>query len=79
MRATISGDEGKGFIKLIVAKDSDKLVGAHLVGPDVGEIMQVLPPPPSLSAPHPPRLFIYELHTRCSMLVVVAALRVSLS
>jgi len=40
MRATISGDEGKGFIKLIVAKDTDKLVGAHLVGPEVGEIMQ---------------------------------------
>lgn len=40
MRATISGDEGKGFIKLIVAKDSDLLVGAHLVGSEVGEIMQ---------------------------------------
>jgi glutathione reductase (NADPH) len=43
MRATISGDEGKGFIKLIVAKDSDLLVGAHLVGSEVGEIMQVAP------------------------------------
>lgn len=40
MRATISGDEGKGFIKLIVAKKSDLLVGAHLVGSEVGEIMQ---------------------------------------
>lgn len=42
MRATISGDEGKGFIKLIVAKDSDLLVGVHLVGSEVGEIMQGL-------------------------------------
>ena len=41
MRATISGDEGKGFLKLIVAKDTDKLVGAHFVGSEVAEIMQV--------------------------------------
>ena len=40
MRATISGDEGKGFLKLIVAKDTDKLVGAHFVGSEVAEIMQ---------------------------------------
>lgn len=44
MRATISGDEGKGFIKLIVAKDSDKLVGTHIVGSEAAEIMQVRPP-----------------------------------
>ena len=49
MRATISGDEGRGYIKLIVAKDTDKLVGAHLVGPEVGEIMQARTPSP----PHP--------------------------
>lgn len=41
MRATISGDEGKGFLKLIVAKDTDKLIGAHFVGSEVAEIMQV--------------------------------------
>jgi glutathione reductase (NADPH) len=40
MRATISGDEGKGFIKLIVAKDTDKLVGSHIVGSEAAEIMQ---------------------------------------
>lgn len=65
MRATISGDEGKGFIKLIVAKDTDKLVGAHLVGPEVGEIMQVPthpPPPPALPCPHSPPLWP---HTMC--------------
>ncbi len=44
MRATISGDEGKGFMKLIVAKDSDKLVGTHIVGSEAAEIMQVRPP-----------------------------------
>ena len=41
IRATISADEGQGFLKLIVAKDTDKVVGAHFVGAEVAEMMQV--------------------------------------
>ncbi|KAI8107190.1 hypothetical protein M9434_001834 [Picochlorum sp. BPE23] len=40
MRNTISGAEGKTLMKLIVAKESDKVVGVHMVGPDSAEIMQ---------------------------------------
>lgn len=40
MRNTISGSEGRTFMKLIVAKESDKVVGIHMVGPDSAEIMQ---------------------------------------
>ena len=40
MRNTISGSEGKTLMKLIVAKESDKVVGVHMVGPDSAEIMQ---------------------------------------
>lgn len=41
MKATIGGGEGKAFMKLIVASDSDKVVGVHMIGPDCAEIMQV--------------------------------------
>jgi glutathione reductase (NADPH) len=40
MRNTISGSEGRTFMKLIVASDSQKVVGVHMVGPDSAEIMQ---------------------------------------
>lgn len=40
MRNTISGAAGKTFMKLIVASDTDKVVGVHMVGPDAAEIMQ---------------------------------------
>ncbi|KAL4430036.1 hypothetical protein ABPG77_004406 [Micractinium sp. CCAP 211/92] len=40
MRNTISGNPGKTFMKLIVASDSDVVVGCHMVGPDSAEIMQ---------------------------------------
>ena len=40
MRNTISGAEGRTFMKLIVAADTDKVVGAHMVGPDSAEILQ---------------------------------------
>ena len=42
MRNTISGAEGRTFMKLVVAADSDKVVGIHMVGPDAAEIMQGL-------------------------------------
>ncbi|KAL6771736.1 GSR2 [Auxenochlorella protothecoides x Auxenochlorella symbiontica] len=40
MRNTISGNEGRAFMKVIVATDSDRVVGIHMVGPTSGEIMQ---------------------------------------
>ena len=40
MKNTISGRGEKNFMKLIVDRASDRVVGAHMVGPDCGEIMQ---------------------------------------
>jgi glutathione reductase (NADPH) len=40
MKNTISGRGEKTFMKLIVDRASDRLVGAHMMGPDCGEIMQ---------------------------------------
>jgi glutathione reductase (NADPH) len=40
MKHTISGRDEKTFMKLIVAQASDRVVGAHMMGPDAGEIMQ---------------------------------------
>lgn len=42
MKHTISGRDEKTFMKLIVDTASDRVVGAHMVGPDAGEIMQGL-------------------------------------
>ena len=40
MKHTLSGDDEKTFMKLIVDKQSDLVVGVHMVGPEAGEIMQ---------------------------------------
>ena len=40
MKNTISGRAEKTFLKLIVDRASDRVVGAHMMGPDCGEIMQ---------------------------------------
>ena len=40
MKNTISGRGEKTYMKLIVEKAGDRVVGAHMVGPDCGEIMQ---------------------------------------
>ncbi|KAI7845496.1 hypothetical protein COHA_001042 [Chlorella ohadii] len=42
MRNTISGNAGRTFMKLLVAADTDVVVGCHMVGPDAAEIMQGL-------------------------------------
>ncbi len=42
MKHTISGKDERSFMKLIVDDASDRVVGAHMVGPDAGEIMQGL-------------------------------------
>lgn len=40
MKHTLSGRDERTFMKLIVDAKSDKVVGAHMVGPEAGEIMQ---------------------------------------
>ena len=40
MKNTVSGRDEKTFMKLIVDSASDRVVGAHMMGPDCGEIMQ---------------------------------------
>ena len=42
MKHTLSGRDEKTFMKLIVDKASDRVVGVHMMGPDAGEIMQGL-------------------------------------
>ena len=40
MKHTISGRDEQTFMKLIVDKASDRVVGIHMMGPDAGEIIQ---------------------------------------
>ena len=40
MKHTISGRDEQTFMKMIVDKASDRVVGVHMMGPDAGEIMQ---------------------------------------
>jgi glutathione reductase (NADPH) len=40
MKNTISGNEQRGFMKIVVDVKSDKVVGLHVVGPDSAEIVQ---------------------------------------
>ncbi|MEM8498616.1 MAG: glutathione-disulfide reductase [Pseudomonadota bacterium] len=40
LKNTLSGSNERTLMKLIVDKDSDKVVGVHMVGPDAGEITQ---------------------------------------
>lgn len=40
MRHTVSGRDERTLMKLIVDGSNDKVVGAHMVGPDAGEIIQ---------------------------------------
>lgn len=40
MKHTISGRDEKTFMKMIVDKATDRVVGVHMMGPDAGEIMQ---------------------------------------
>jgi glutathione reductase (NADPH) len=42
MRATLSGRDTRCFMKLLVDGDTDRVVGCHLVGPDAGELIQVV-------------------------------------
>ncbi len=40
MKLSLSGSKEKTFMKLIVDKTTDKVIGAHMVGPEAGEIIQ---------------------------------------
>jgi len=40
MKHTLSGVDERTLMKLIVDKNTDKVLGAHMVGPDAGEIIQ---------------------------------------
>ena len=42
MRATLSGRDTQVLMKLVVDGASDVVVGCHVVGPDAGELIQVL-------------------------------------
>ena len=40
LKHTVSGSTERNFIKMIVDKASDRVVGVHMMGPDAGEIVQ---------------------------------------
>jgi glutathione reductase (NADPH) len=42
MKATLSGRNTRTFMKLLVDGTTDRVVGCHLVGPDAGELIQVV-------------------------------------
>ena len=42
MKATLSGRNTRTFIKLLVDGATDRVVGCHIVGPDAGELIQVI-------------------------------------
>ena len=42
MKATLSGHASRVFLKLLVDRDTDKVVGFHAVGPDTGEMAQLV-------------------------------------
>lgn len=42
MRNTLAGNPEQSFMKMLVDKDTDRILGIHMVGPDAGEIIQGL-------------------------------------
>jgi len=42
MKATLSGHTSKVFLKLLVDRDTDRVLGFHAVGPDTGEMAQLV-------------------------------------
>ena len=42
MKATLSGRDTRIFMKLVVDGTTDKVVGCHIVGPDAGEMIQLI-------------------------------------
>jgi glutathione reductase (NADPH) len=42
MKHTLSGRDEKTFMKMIVDKQTDRVIGCHMVGPEAGEVVQGL-------------------------------------
>ncbi len=42
MKATLSGRQTRSFMKLLVDGATDRVVGCHLIGPDAGELIQLV-------------------------------------
>jgi glutathione reductase (NADPH) len=42
MKHTLSGRDERMFMKLVVDAESDKVLGCHIIGPDAGEMAQLL-------------------------------------
>jgi glutathione reductase (NADPH) len=42
MKATLAGRDTRSFMKLVVDGTTDQVVGCHIVGPDAGEIIQLV-------------------------------------
>jgi glutathione reductase (NADPH) len=42
MKATLSGRNTRSFMKLLVDGGTDRVVGCHIVGPDAGELIQLV-------------------------------------
>jgi glutathione reductase (NADPH) len=42
MKMTLPGRDTRAFFKLVVDGDSDRVVGCHIVGPDAGEMIQLI-------------------------------------
>jgi glutathione reductase (NADPH) len=42
MKASLSGRNTRTFMKILVDSDTDRVIGCHIVGPDAGELIQVI-------------------------------------
>jgi glutathione reductase (NADPH) len=42
MKATLSGRDTRSFMKLLVDGTTDRVVGCHIIGPDAGELIQIV-------------------------------------
>jgi glutathione reductase (NADPH) len=42
MKATLSGRNTRSFMKLLVDGNTNRVVGCHIVGPDAGELIQII-------------------------------------
>jgi glutathione reductase (NADPH) len=42
LKATLSGSESRVLMKLIVDGRTDRILGCHIVGPEAGELIQVV-------------------------------------
>jgi glutathione reductase (NADPH) len=42
MKATLSGSQSRVLMKLVVDGESDRVLGCHIVGPEAGELIQIV-------------------------------------